>query len=203
MYFFIEAFLLGLIFNAAPGVVFAETVKRGINGGVWPALQVQLGSLSGDALWAIIGLLGIGVLFNLKVLIIPLSVIGSLYLFYLAFDSYIQSNKKLESYSINSIKHSPLLAGVILSITNPQNLIYWAALGSAFSALGINDPELPDYLIFFSGFMSSSIIWCFVCASSVNYFYKDANQVWKSLSYKFCSIIFAYLGIGTLYNLIT
>ena len=202
MYFFLEAFLLGLIFNAAPGVVFAETVKRGINGGFWPAFHVQLGSLSGDAFWAILGLLGIGILFNLKILIIPISLIGSLYLFYLAFDSYVQSNKKLKGYSFNSMEHNPLIAGVILSITNPQNLIYWAALGSAFSALGISDPKFIDYVIFFSGFMTSSIIWCFVCASTINYFYKDAKQVWKNLSYKFCSLIFAYLGLGTLYNLI-
>ena len=100
------------------------------------------------------------------------------------------------------MEHSPLIAGVILSITNPQNLIYWAALGSAFSALGISDPKFIDYVIFFSGFMTSSIIWCFVCASTINYFYKDAKQVWKNLSYKFCSLIFAYLGLGTLYNLI-
>ena len=27
------AFLLGLVFNAAPGAVFAETIRRGVDGG--------------------------------------------------------------------------------------------------------------------------------------------------------------------------
>ena len=57
---FISAFVLGLVFNAAPGAVFAETIRRGVCGGYRPALAVQIGSLVGDALWAILGLVGIG-----------------------------------------------------------------------------------------------------------------------------------------------
>ena len=46
---FAAAFLLGLVFNAAPGAVFAETVRQGMRGGFRPALAVQVGSLVGDA----------------------------------------------------------------------------------------------------------------------------------------------------------
>ena len=56
------AFLLGFVFNAAPGAVFAETVRRGMSGGYRVALSVQFGSLVGDAVWAILGLAGIGLL---------------------------------------------------------------------------------------------------------------------------------------------
>ena len=57
---FASAFVLGLVFNAAPGAVFAETVRQGVRGGYRPALAVQLGSLVGDASWALLGLAGIG-----------------------------------------------------------------------------------------------------------------------------------------------
>ena len=56
---FTAAFLLGLVFNAAPGPVFAETVRRSLRGGFRPALAVQIGSLVGDALWAVLGLAGV------------------------------------------------------------------------------------------------------------------------------------------------
>ncbi len=46
---FFAALLLGFLFNAAPGAVFAETIKVGVRGGFKPALAVQLGSLLGDA----------------------------------------------------------------------------------------------------------------------------------------------------------
>ncbi|MFM2252318.1 MAG: hypothetical protein RJB68_655, partial [Pseudomonadota bacterium] len=57
---FFTAFGLGLIFNAAPGAVFAETVRQGMQGGYRAAFAVQVGSLVGDASWAVLGLLAIG-----------------------------------------------------------------------------------------------------------------------------------------------
>ena len=203
MIFFIQAFILGLLFNAAPGVVFTETIKRGINGGFFPALYVQIGSLAGDALWAILGLLGIGILLNIDILKYPLSIIGIIYLIYLAYDSFISSNIKYEKIVVSkSIKNNALKSGVFLSITNPQNIAYWAALGSSFGALGIAEPQTSHYFIFFFGFISSSILWCFVCALAVDKIFKYTNSVIKKYIFRICTIVFLYLAVGTFYNLI-
>ena len=203
MIFFIQAFILGLLFNAAPGVVFTETIKRGINGGFFPALYVQIGSLAGDALWAILGLLGIGILLNIDILKYPLSIIGIIYLIYLAYDSFISSNVKYEKIVVSkSIKNNALKSGVFLSITNPQNIAYWAALGSSFGALGIAEPQTSHYFIFFFGFISSSILWCFVCALAVEKIFKYTNSIIKKYIFRICTIVFLYLAMGTFYNLI-
>lgn len=203
MIFFIQAFILGLLFNATPGVVFTETIKRGINGGFFPALYVQIGSLAGDALWAILGLLGIGILLNIDILKYPLSIIGIIYLIYLAYDSFISSNIKYEKIVVSkSIKNNALKSGIFLSITNPQNIAYWAALGSSFGALGIAEPQTSHYFIFFFGFISSSILWCFVCALAVEKIFKYTNSIIKKFIFRICSIVFVYLAIGTFYNLI-
>lgn len=203
MIFFIQAFILGLLFNATPGVVFTETIKRGINGGFFPALYVQIGSLAGDALWAILGLLGIGILLNIDILKYPLSIIGIIYLIYLAYDSFISSNVKYEKIVVSkSIKNNALKSGVFLSITNPQNIAYWAALGSSFGALGIAEPQTSHYFIFFFGFISSSILWCFVCALAVEKIFKYTNSVIKKYIFRICTIVFLYLAVGTFYNLI-
>ena len=203
MIFFIQAFILGLLFNAAPGVVFTETIKRGINGGFFPALYVQIGSLAGDSLWAILGLLGIGILLNIDILKYPLSIIGIIYLIYLAYDSFISSNIKYEKIVVSkSIKNNALKSGIFLSITNPQNIAYWAALGSSFGALGIAEPQISHYFIFFFGFISSSILWCFVCALAVEKIFKYTNSVIKKYIFRICTIVFLYLAVGTFYNLI-
>ena len=203
MIFFIQAFILGLLFNATPGVVFTETIKRGINGGFFPALYVQIGSLAGDALWAILGLLGIGILLNIDILKYPLSIIGIIYLIYLAYDSFISSNIKYEKIVVSkSIKNNALKSGVFLSITNPQNIAYWAALGSSFGALGIAEPQTSHYFIFFFGFISSSILWCFVCALAVEKIFKYTNSVIKKYIFRICTIVFLYLAVGTFFNLI-
>ena len=158
------AFMLGLVFNAAPGAVFAETIKRSMTGGYREALFLQLGSLVGDALWAILGLLGIGVLLQSPAMQLPVAMAGAAYLAYLAWDSWAASNAPIQSSASHkaNIKtsakstQSAARAGVIISATNPQNIAYWAAIGTAIGALGITQPQPLASALFFSAFMPSS-----------------------------------------------
>ena len=204
------AFMLGLVFNAAPGAVFAETIKRSMSGGYREALFLQLGSLVGDALWAILGLLGIGVLLQSPAMQLPVAMAGAAYLAYLAWDSWAASNAPIQSSASHkaNIKtsakstQSATRAGVIISATNPQNIAYWAAIGSAFGALGITQPQPLDYALFFSGFMLSSLLWCFFCAALVSKLFGKAGNKWKVITYRLCAIAFFYLACGTLYKAI-
>ena len=194
------AFVLGLIFNAAPGAVFAETIRRSMSGGFREALILQLGSLTGDALWAILGLLGIGVLLQSPSLQFPIAIAGSAYLGYLSWDSWKAAKAPAEASRIFRGGMSAARAGVILSTTNPQNIAYWAALGSAFGAIGIPNPKATDFALFFAGFMLSSILWCFFCAAIVNKLFGSAGARWKIWTYRLCALAFFYLACGTLYG---
>ena len=138
-----------------------------MTGGFREAL-ICLASLTGDVLWAILGLLGIGVLLQSPSLQLPIAIAGSAYLGYLAWDSWKTANAPAKTIFIAKGTMSAARAGVILSTTNPQNIAYWAALGSAFAAIGIANPQPADFVVFFAGFMLSSILWCFFCAAIVN-----------------------------------
>jgi chemosensory pili system protein ChpE len=81
---FLTALGLGLVFNAAPGAVFVETVRQGVRGGFRPAFAVQIGSLVGDTLWAVLGLAGVALLLSLEPLRLPVGIAGMLYLLWLA-----------------------------------------------------------------------------------------------------------------------
>ena len=70
---FISAMMLGFLFNAAPGAIFTESLRRGLQGGFKSALYVQFGSLVGDLTWAILGLGGAAVLFEITAIKIPFS----------------------------------------------------------------------------------------------------------------------------------
>ena len=139
------AFLLGFIFNATPGAVFAETIRHGMTGGYRAALSVQFGSLVGDAAWAALGLAGIGLLLQEDALKIPVGVAGACYLAWLAWDSWQASRSQVE-ITVPDRGTGAMRSGVVLSLSNPQNVAYWAALGSAFGALGISNPDWIDYL---------------------------------------------------------
>ncbi|WP_425055493.1 LysE family translocator [Pseudomonas abyssi] len=201
---FLTAAALGLIFNAAPGAVFAETVREGVRGGFRSALAVQIGSLVGDATWAILGLAGVGLLLQMQALQLPIGIAGVAYLLWLSWDSWSAASQEfsVEDVAAPTNTRRALRAGVLLSITNPQNVAYWAALGSAMGAVGVVDPGFGDYGLFFAGFMASSLLWCFVCAGIVDRVFRNAGQRWAKLTYRLCAIAFLLLALSSLKGLV-
>lgn len=199
---FISAFLLGLVFNATPGAVFAETVRQGVHGGFRPALAVQVGSLVGDALWAVLGLVGIGLLLQLEALRLPIGVAGVAYLLWLARDAWRAASREFSIEEGGEVQRQRALkAGAMLSVTNPQNVAYWAALGSAMGAVGVASPTAADYGVFFAGFMASSVLWCFICAAVVDRVFKRAGLRWARVTYKLCALAFLALALGSVRDL--
>lgn len=172
---FISAFGLGFIFNASPGAIFTESLRRGVLGGYQAALSVQFGSLVGDAIWAILGLSGAGILFQIPEIRIPLATVGGLYLAYLGIQSIVTkppTEQEQSAVTAPKSNNSALMSGVSISLTNPSNIFFWAALGSVLGGFGISNPEFAHYLIFFLGFMASSFIWCFACAGIIHVLHK-------------------------------
>jgi chemosensory pili system protein ChpE len=200
---FIASFFLGLIFNAAPGPVFAETVRQAARGGYRPALAVQFGSLVGDASWAILGLAGIGLLLQLEWLRVIVGVAGVIYLVYLAWDSWQAAKKEFTVAGDGSAQRNALRSGVLLSLTNPQNVAYWAAIGSALGSVGVHEPTAIDYIIFFAGLMSASVVWCFVCAGIVARLFKNSNSTWTKVTYQLCAIAFFALAVASFRELVS
>jgi chemosensory pili system protein ChpE len=223
---FATAFLLGLVFNAAPGAVFAETVRQGLRGGYRPALAVQVGSLVGDATWAILGLLGIGLALQWDALRWPVGIAGAAYLCWLSWDSWRAARQVHEVHEVHNAHDlhtthpardacvapeggqalreplkAPLRAGMLLSLTNPQNLAYWAAMGSAMGAVGIAQPRALDYSVFFAGFMAASVLWSFVCAALVDRVFRRAGAGWARFTYRLCAAALLWLALSTLRDL--
>ena len=203
---FASAFVLGLVFNAAPGAVFAETVRQGVRGGYRPALAVQLGSLVGDASWALLGLAGIGLVMQVDALRWPIGLAGAAYLLWLSWDSWqaARTEHRLDaSNTAAATQKQALRRGMALSLTNPQNLAYWAAMGSALGAVGVAHPGASDYGVFFAGFMTSSLLWCFVCAALVDRLFRRAAAHWSRFTYRCCAALLLALALGTLRDLLS
>ncbi len=210
---FLAAFALGLIYNAMPGAVFAETIRYGVTGGFRLALAVQLGSLTGDVLWAVLGLAGVGLLLQLSWLQMPVGIVGVLYLLYLAWVSWQAANREvvlelppaeigLQPDQMQKNESRALKAGMMISLTNPHNLAYWAAIGSALGAVGVQEPRAEHYLVFFLGFMVCALLWCFFCAAMVDWIFRHSNQRWAGITYKVCALAFLFLAVTSLVNLI-
>jgi chemosensory pili system protein ChpE/L-lysine exporter family protein LysE/ArgO len=196
---FLAAFVLGLVFNAAPGAIFAETIRHAVKGGFKPALAVQIGSLVGDATWAVLGLVGVGLLFQVEILRLPIGIAGFVYLLWLAYDAWRASAAEFSTQGPGRAENKKALkAGVTLSLTNPQNIAYWAALGSAMGSVGIKEPQPEHYAVFFSGFMVASVVWSFFCAAVIARLFRNASTGWSKLTYRLCAIAFFTLALASL-----
>tara|TARA_B100001093_G_scaffold347817_1_gene332434 strand:- start:2228 stop:2926 length:699 start_codon:yes stop_codon:yes gene_type:complete len=212
------AFALGMVFNAAPGPIFAESIRRSLTGGFNAAFRVQIGSLVGDATWAVLGLAGVGILLQADMLKVPIGLAGAGYLGWLAWDSWSEATKASRDAKLSdgsnpaptnednrNQKESVAVvdsarafrSGMVLSLSNPQNIAFWAALGSAFGSLGISEPTCIDYTVFFSGFMIASVVWCYICAAAISRLFSDRSTAWHIWTYRLCALAFAYLALGT------
>jgi chemosensory pili system protein ChpE len=81
---FLSAFIAGLAYCAAPGVINAEAIRRGLNHGFRAALLFQAGALAGDAAWAAVALSGVVVMRPCAGLHLILSMCGALLLVWMA-----------------------------------------------------------------------------------------------------------------------
>ncbi len=166
---FAAAFLFGLAFNAAPGPVTAETLRRGLRGGFGPALGVQLGSLVGDLSWAVLGLAGAGAALSVPILRVPLELAGAGFLLWLAWGAWRDARRPgaFVAGEGAAARRGALAAGAAMSLSNPQNVSFWAALVAPMAALGVTDVMTPEAAVFLGGFALSSVLWCFVAAGIV------------------------------------
>ncbi|MBR2173852.1 LysE family transporter [Sphingopyxis sp.] len=168
---FVHAFILGFLFNAMPGAILTESLRRGIRGGFRPALEVQMGSLAGDFIWAVLGLLGAGVLFTLPQVEKPLAIAGAVLLGWIAWQALRDGLSPMPAYDPFSPAtggQSAVTTGAALSLANPQNISYWTGLGGTITTLGVAaNPCWTAFTVFLTGFMASSVLWCFVCAGAI------------------------------------
>lgn len=166
---FVLALWVGLVFNAAPGAVFSESLRRGMRGGFRPAFAVQVGSLAGDAVWALLGLAGVGALFTVPALRVPLTAGGCLLLAWLGLIGVRDAVRPRQGPAQGNAdgRRGAVGVGAAMSLGNPWNVVYWSGVAGAVSAVLGRHAGAPGLAVFFSGFMVSSLAWCFVSAGLI------------------------------------
>ena len=142
-----------------------------MSGGYRAALSVQFGSLVGDAAWAALGLAGIGLLLQADSLKIPVGIAGAGYLAWLAWDSWRASRGEAEIMVPNQ-EGSAMRSGVVLSLSNPQNVAYWAGqrslAGLPMPALSWRHAKATLQRLPLSAIRALSLSCLFLCCSLGN-----------------------------------
>ena len=121
---FLAALVLGFLFNAAPGAIFAESLRRGIRAAL-PLPRVQIGSLIGDFTWAVLGLAGAARSSASLILKRRSPYLGRAFsptrLWQLRETGLLCLN-----LTLRHPQHHGIGIGIGLSLSNPMNITYWA-----------------------------------------------------------------------------
>jgi chemosensory pili system protein ChpE len=196
MTLFISSVVLAIAFCAPPGVITAETVRRGAARGFIPALFVQFGSLVGDTTWAMIALTGLAFLIQNNIAKTILSLIGIILMLKLAWDAIkdARHGKELDISSPVSTR-GDFASGAFLSLGNPLNIVFWTGLGTTVFASITGGPQFIHFVIFFAGFLGGAIAWCFFMAGLIAWgrrFVTPTFFRWVNLS---CAIALSFFAL--------
>ena len=124
----VSGLTIGVAYTVVPGPVNAEATRRGLNHGFGPALTVQLGSLVGDVLWAILGLSGAVLVLQRDSLATLLGLIGAGFLFALARSAFRGAMGRDEPGSM-STRGNGWRVGIMFSLANPAGIAFWSGVG--------------------------------------------------------------------------
>jgi chemosensory pili system protein ChpE len=199
---FLSAVGFGIAFCAPPGVVTAQALRRGLEGGFTAALLLELGSLIGDATWAIIALIGAAVLVQNMLTRLLLGSIGVLLLLYLS------SNALKDAYEGKIVGakqvggRSDFALGAALSLTNPLAIAFWLGVGSVVISRASATTNLDDVAVFFTGFMLGALLWCFFIASLIAWGRRFVTPRFFRLVNLLCGLALGIFAIKLLWNTI-
>jgi len=163
----LTSFLLGIAFCAPPGVVAAESIRRGLARGFRPALFVQLGSLIGDATWALIALVGIAFIVELPLVRGLVGVVGVLFLLRLAWSALLDARRGGMPEAGAQTSQGDFVIGALLSLSNPYAIAFWLGVGTSALTTIVAVPGFADYTAFFLAFMAGATLYCFLMAGLI------------------------------------
>lgn len=127
---FIYFIITVLIINVAPGpamlFVLQQSHKSGMRSGVFAALGIEIGVF----IYVILTAFGVSTIFNdYPQVYNGLQIIGSAYLFYIAYISWPRKKEKLDQPKVERYSnHGTLLKGVFISLTNPKIALFFLSL---------------------------------------------------------------------------
>ena len=167
---FAGAFVVGLSGAMAPGpvltVTISETLKRGFKAG--PLITLGHAILE-MILLALIGL-GLGPFFEHPTVVRVFMSVGGLVLLWMG-SQMLLNNKRITEEALNATgtesPYGPVLAGIVLSVSNPYWIIWWVTIGMGFVTQSLQH-RLIGLVCFYVGHILSDLAWYSLVSFSVS-----------------------------------
>ncbi|MDE3239810.1 MAG: LysE family transporter [Paracoccaceae bacterium] len=162
--------LMGWSVAWPPGPINTEIARRCLARGFWAGFSLILGACSGDALWALLVALGVGLLFTgptaqLFMGGLSIGLLAVLMVTFLrrAVQGWRGGEAQSDGPRFDSAKASYVL-GATMALTSPWNVTFWLA---AVGRPGMSDLGLPVLLLTVVAVIAGAAAWGLVWSATV------------------------------------
>jgi chemosensory pili system protein ChpE len=178
MVLFVSAFALGIAFSAPPGAVSAEVWRRDLADGFRPAFLVAVGSLLGDAVWAMVALAGAAFIVVSEVGWVALGIAGAIVLMTLALQALasVRRPRLVVPTGRAAAGHGHFATGVVISLAKPYAVAFWVGAGGGVSGT-LAGGGREGLGVFFGGFMLGTLLWALLVSALIGWAHRHRTVV--------------------------
>jgi threonine/homoserine/homoserine lactone efflux protein len=178
----LEGFAFGFSVAWPPGPINAEIARRALSRGAGPAFGVALGASSGDAVWALVTSLGVGLLLNGPAARLALGVVSTALLLALAalfLRGAWQGLRRRQDVAASGGRLERTRAGYALglgmALTSPWNLGFWLAV---MGRPDLVQKGLGASLVMAGSVVSGALCWCTILISALTLLRLRLDVAW-------------------------
>lgn len=197
---FVSALTLGVAYNAAPGAVNTEALRRGLARGFRPALLVQLGALIGDSTWAALALTGTAFLVQNRSVRLLLGVVGACFLLRLAWSALQEAWSGGLPRAQGRTSRGDFATGAVFSLANPFALAFWSGIGGGLAATGASGTRPGAFVTLFAGFVLGALLWCLFIPVVIGWGRRFVRPTVFRLLNLCCGLALCYFSLSLLWN---
>jgi threonine/homoserine/homoserine lactone efflux protein len=197
---FFTSFLVGLSGALMPGPVLVVTVSHATRRGFIAGPLIVLGHAILELALVVGIILGLGQYLVLEPVSGVLGIVGGVVLAWMGWGMLSgKGGRKGESRLSRAMPTSPVLAGLLTSLSNPYWFLWWATIGMAYISISLN-LGLGGVTAFYSGHILADLVWYSFLAALITLGHKFvAGRFYRGL-FVFCGVFLMLFGMYFLYR---
>lgn len=169
---FITAFLVGLSGAMMPGPLLTVTIAESARHGFKAGPLIVLGHAILELALIISLLAGLSLYLQKPAVTTVISIVGGAFLLFMGFNmirDVLQGRVSLESNENNAgkaITMHPVMAGILVSVSNPFWSVWWATIGLTYLTIAFKNGVM-GITSFFSGHIMADLLWYSLIAAAI------------------------------------
>jgi threonine/homoserine/homoserine lactone efflux protein len=156
VFFLFQVLIISCTGAMQPGPVTATVITMGSRNR-WAGTLLAVGHGIIEFPLMVVIILGMGKYFQIPKVQIVIGLTGGMFLIFMAIQTFINLKSKINTES-KAVKGKPVLAGIILSASNPYFLIWWATVGLALATQAA-EWGIWAFVLFALAHWSVDLIW--------------------------------------------